>query len=109
MSPVSGSRVLLLDEPTASLDLGYQLEVAELIQTLNADGVTVVIATHDLNLAASICRDLVLLREGRILAAGPADDVITEDNIRALYGVEARVTAESPGGRTLVVPISRVR
>ncbi len=63
--------VLLLDEPTASLDLGYQLEVASLLSRLNRDrAVTMVLATHDLNLAAGLCDTLVLLRAGRVLAAG---------------------------------------
>jgi iron complex transport system ATP-binding protein len=57
-------KVLLLDEPTASLDLGYQLEIASLLKQLNRErGVTMVLATHDLNLAASVCDTLVLVRE----------------------------------------------
>ena len=63
--------VLLLDEPTASLDLGYQLEVAALLRRLNRDrGVTMVLATHDLNLAASLCDRLILMRDGRVVAQG---------------------------------------
>ena len=64
--------MLLLDEPTASLDLGYQLEIASLLtQRLNRErGVTMVLATHDLNLAASLCDTLVLMRDGRVLAQG---------------------------------------
>ena len=50
-----------------------------------------VISTHDLNLAAAICRELILLRDGRVLAAGPTDEVLTPDNVRALYDVEADV------------------
>ena len=58
--------VLLLDEPTASLDLGYQLEVASLLRRLSREhDVTMVMATHDLNLAASMCDTLALLRDGR--------------------------------------------
>ena len=64
--------LLLLDEPTASLDLGYQLEVSALLLRLNQDhGVTMAISTHDLNLAAAICRELILMRDGQVLAAGP--------------------------------------
>ena len=64
--------VLLLDEPTASLDLGYQLEVASLLVRLNRErGVTMVLATHDLNLAAAVCDSVLLLRDGRVLAQGP--------------------------------------
>ena len=70
--------VLLLDEPTSSLDLGAQLDIAQLLVDLNATrGVTVVVSTHDLALASGICRELVLLREGRVLAAGPTAAVLT--------------------------------
>lgn len=69
--------LLLLDEPTASLDLGYQLEVSSLLLRLNQDhGVTMAISTHDLNLAASICRELILMRDGKVLASGPTDTVL---------------------------------
>ena len=64
--------LLLLDEPTASLDLGHQLEVQRCCAALNRErGMTMVLSTHDLNLAAALCRQLVLLRDGRVLAAGP--------------------------------------
>ena len=104
----SGTRTLLLDEPTASLDLAYQLEIEELIRSLHAGGATVVLSTHDLNLAAAVCEELVLLRQGRVLASGPTPAVLTEDNVRALYGVAVRVTAQAAGGRALVIPLARV-
>jgi iron complex transport system ATP-binding protein len=104
----AGGRVLLLDEPTAALDLRYQLELATLLQDLQARfPITIVISTHDLNFAASVCRTLVLLESGRVIAAGPVDDVLTPANVRALYGVEADVTRHPATGRTLVVPIAR--
>lgn len=101
--------VLLLDEPTASLDLGYQLEVSSLLQTLNLErGVTMAVSTHDLNLAASICRDLILMRGGRVLAAGPTDEVLTPANVMALYDVEADVHVHEETGHIAVVPVRRV-
>jgi iron complex transport system ATP-binding protein len=105
----TGSHVLLLDEPTASLDLAYQLEIASLIRQLNASGIAILISTHDLALAASVCRDLVLLRDGRVLAAGPTRDVLTEDMVRSLYGVEAQVTHHPTTGHVLVIPVGRTR
>ena len=78
------ARLLLLDEPTASLDLGYQLEVSSLLKRLNRDhGVTMAISTHDLNLAASICRELILMRDGRVIATGPTNEVLTPENVQA--------------------------
>ena len=100
--------LLLLDEPTASLDLGYQLEIATLLGTLNRDrGVTLVLATHDLNLAASLCSDLVLLREGRILAQGRTVEVLTAAMVRRLYGVEADVGFHAGAGHLTVIPVRR--
>ena len=100
-----GSKVLLLDEPTASLDLAYQLEIASLIRKLNAMGIAILISTHDLTLAASVCRDLVLLREGRVLATGPTQDVLTESMVRSLYGVDAVVTRHPVTDHVLVIPV----
>jgi iron complex transport system ATP-binding protein len=102
--------VLLLDEPTASLDLGYQLEVAGLLQRLNRErGVTMVLATHDLNLAAGLCDTLVLMRGGRVLAHGPTRDVLTASSIADLYDVDADVRYHDAAGHLTIVPIRRVR
>ena len=101
-------RVLLLDEPTASLDLGYQLEIAATLRALNAErGTTMVVSTHDLNFAASVCGDLMLLREGRVVASGPTATVLTADNVRALYDVEVDVHLHAAAGHLTVVPITR--
>jgi iron complex transport system ATP-binding protein len=101
--------VLLLDEPTSSLDLGAQLEIAQLLAELNQRrGVTIVVSTHDLHLAAGICRQLVLLRAGRVVAYGPIAEVLTRDNLRALYGVDADVHVHAATGHLTVVPVRRV-
>jgi iron complex transport system ATP-binding protein len=100
--------ILLLDEPTAALDLRYQLEIALLLKELNANhDMTLVVSTHDLNLAASICHDVVLLREGRVLAHGPVAEVLTPDLVRALYDVDADVHFHQRAGHLTVVPIGR--
>jgi iron complex transport system ATP-binding protein len=108
-SAPSAPSVALLDEPTASLDLGYQLEISSLLRRLNQDhGVTMAISTHDLNLAASICRELILMRDGRVLAAGPTTDVLTPDNVKRLYDVEADVQVNDATGHMTVVPVRRI-
>jgi len=100
--------VLLLDEPTASLDLGYQFEIAALLARLNRDrGATMVVSTHDLNLAATLCSELVLLKNGRVIAHGRTDAVLTPANIRDLYGVIADVAAHPRAGHLTVVPLAR--
>ncbi len=101
--------VLLLDEPTASLDLGFQLEIAALLRRLNHErGVTMVVATHDLNFAASLCDHLVLLRRGTVLGHGSIADTLTPGAIRELYGVDAEVTHHDATGHLVVVPTRRV-
>jgi iron complex transport system ATP-binding protein len=100
--------VLLLDEPTASLDLGAQLDIAALLADLNATrGVTIVVSTHDLALASGVCRELVLIRHGRVLAAGPTADVLSAASVRALYDVDADVHRHDVTGHVVVVPLHR--
>jgi iron complex transport system ATP-binding protein len=100
--------LMLLDEPTTALDPGYQIEIATLLRRLNAErGVTMAVATHDLNLAAGLCRRLILLRSGRVLAAGPTDQVLTRESVRALYDVEADVHFHTGAGHLTVVPLHR--
>ena len=91
--------VLLLDEPTASLDPGHQLEIADLLSELNRTrGLGLVLSTHDLNLAASVCRDLVMLSEGSAIGAGPTGEVLTGANVERLYGIRADVRFHPRGG-----------
>ena len=102
--------LLLLDEPTASLDLSYQFEIAALLKRLNAErGTTLLLSTHDLNLAASLCHQVVLLKEGRVVAQGPTPHTLTADNIRRVYDVEAEVQFHAGAGHLTVVPLARAR
>lgn len=98
--------VLLLDEPTAALDLKYQLGVAGLLRSLHAaHDLAIVVSTHDLNFAAGLCRTLVMLKQGRVLAAGSVDEVLTPARIRELYDVEADVTRHALTGHLTVTPL----
>jgi len=107
LAQVSGAGALLLDEPTASLDLGYQLEVASLLRRLHGErGVAIVLSTHDLNLAATLCTTIVLMRDGTIVAAGRTADVLTRENVRRLYGVDADVIDHASGHR-VIIPLGR--
>ncbi len=100
------AEILLLDEPTASLDLGYQFDIAALLARLNRErALTIVVATHDLNFAASLCGSVVMLSEGRVTAAGPTDDTLTSMSIQALYGVVADVYPHHAAGHLTVVPL----
>ena len=102
--------VLLLDEPTASLDLGAQLDVASLLHGLHRErGATMVMATHDLNLAASICDRLVLMKSGRVLASGPTGDVLTGALVQELYDIDADVRFHEGAGHLTVTALKRAR
>jgi iron complex transport system ATP-binding protein len=98
--------ILLLDEPTASLDLAFQLEIRSILHELNANrGLTIVVSTHDLNLAGSLCRELILLDRGRVLAAGPTRSMLEPALIRTLYGVEVDITTNIRTGQLTIVPV----
>ncbi len=102
------SDILLLDEPTASLDLGYQLEIGALLTRLNRErGVTMVLSTHDLNFAAAVCSQLVLISGGRIIGDGRTGDVLDANAVRRLYGIDADVQLHPRAGHLTVVPIGR--
>ncbi|MEM9388712.1 MAG: ABC transporter ATP-binding protein [Pseudomonadota bacterium] len=95
--------VVLLDEPTASLDICHQLEVLEFMHALADSGRLVVAAIHDLALASRYCDRLVLLAEGTVRADGPAAAVLTEENLLRYFNLRARVSAAAPGERGLVL------
>ena len=85
-------KLLLLDEPTAHLDINHQMEILELVKGLNREqGITVIGAMHDLNLAALYFDRLVLLKEGRIFTNGTPSQVLTEENIGEVFGAWVQV------------------
>ena len=100
--------LLLLDEPTTFLDLAHQVEVLDLLSDLNQSrGTTVVMVLHDLNLAARYADHLVAMRQGSVVAAGAPGDVVTEDLVRRVFGLESRVVPDPVAGTPLVVPMAR--
>ncbi|GAA4986819.1 ABC transporter ATP-binding protein [Kineococcus glutinatus] len=100
--------LLLLDEPTTFLDVSHQVEVLDLLTDLNrARGTTIVMVLHDLNLAARYADHLVALAGGRLHAAGAPADVLTEDCVRTVFGLESRVITDPTCGKPLVLPLGR--
>jgi iron complex transport system ATP-binding protein len=96
--------VLLLDEPTTSLDIGHQQEVLELVDALRRDsGLTVLATMHDLSIAGEYAERLVLLADGAVAATGPPGAVLTEDLLAAHYRARVRVIDGEHG--PLVVPV----
>ncbi|NLN77584.1 MAG: ABC transporter ATP-binding protein [Armatimonadetes bacterium] len=96
--------VLLLDEPTSHLDISFQFEIMDLIKTLNRERkMTVLAVLHDLNLAGQYCDRLLMIGQGRVQADGSAEDVITSDNIRKVYGTEVWVRKHPTTSRPYVI------
>lgn len=96
--------LLLLDEPTASLDLSHQIKVMDLVRDLHSRRTgAVVIAMHDLTMAARYCTRLVMLRDGKVGFEGRPDEVLTEENIAEVYGAEVVVLRDPRVGGPVVV------
>jgi iron complex transport system ATP-binding protein len=97
------ARIVLLDEPTAALDIGHQQQALELLDALRAEsGLTLVAAMHDLTLAAQYADRMLLLDRGRVAADGLPADVVTEEAIARHYGAAIRIV--SVDGAIAVVP-----
>lgn len=100
------TEAILLDEPTTYLDLAHQLDVLRLVKRINKErNATVVMVLHDLNLAARYSDRLIAVGGGKIIADGPAWDVITPDVLKQAFNLDARVTADPETGTPMVVPI----
>jgi iron complex transport system ATP-binding protein len=102
--------ILLLDEPTTFLDVSHQVEVLDLLVDLNMTrGTTIVMVLHDLNLAARYADLLVAMREGRLYASGPPEEVLTAGTLRAVFGLDSRVVTDPISGKPMMLPIGRHR
>ncbi|WBB77802.1 ABC transporter ATP-binding protein [Micromonospora sp. WMMD882] len=100
--------VVLLDEPTTFLDLRYQVEILDLMRDLaDDDGVAVGVVLHDLNQAAAVADEVVLLHGGRVRATGVPRDVLTEDALTDTYGIRIEVTVDPVTGLLSTRPVGR--
>lgn len=97
--------ILLLDEPTTFLDITHQVELLDMVSSLNRErGRTVVMVLHDLNMACRYAQYLVAMRDGRIVTEGPPEDVMTETTVREVFDLDSVVIADPVRGTPLVVP-----
>ena len=97
--------LLLLDEPTAHLDIGHQVQIMHLLKKLNEEGLTIVAVLHDLNLASLYCKRLVLLDKGRLRKVGQPQEVLTEKIINEVYETSI-IVKKAPGtSLPLVFPV----
>ncbi len=90
MALAQDTDILILDEPTTYLDLTHQLEIMLLIQELNQiEGRTIIMALHDLNHAARFSDQLIALKNGQLQASGTVNEVMTRDNLRRIFNIDA--------------------
>lgn len=99
--------VLLLDEPTAHLDLSHALDVLDTGVRLTAAGRTVVTVLHDLNLAARYADKVIVVGDGQVVASGAPSEVLTAELVADVFGVAARIVPDPESGTPLVVPLAR--
>lgn len=104
MALAQGTNTLFLDEPTTYLDIRYQIEILKLVKKLNQEyGITIVMVLHDINQAITYSDRIIGLKDGQVLVEGAPEDVITEESIRELYGINLGVT--SIDGRKFVLAV----
>lgn len=96
--------LLLLDEPTTFLDIRHQVDLLALCTRLNKAGRTLVVVLHDLNLAFRHAGTVVMMRAGKVMARGPADEIVTEHAMRTVFDLDCRVMPDPESGRPMVIP-----
>lgn len=108
MTLAQDTDILLLDEPTTFLDLAHQIEVLDLLYELNQNQErTIVMVLHDLNQACRYADYLVTVKQGRIFTAGEPKQVMTEEMVQEVFGLECRIVADPLVGTPMCVPIGR--
>lgn len=105
MTVAQEPEILILDEPTTYLDVSYQVEVLELVRRLNRErGITIVMVLHDINLAARYSDLLAAVQSGTLFAALPPDEMVTEQNLRAVFEIESAVYRDPVHGCPYFIP-----
>ena len=93
MALCQGTKTLFLDEPTTYLDIRYQIEILQLVKKLNQKfGITIIMVLHDINQAIAYSDNVIGMKDGKVLVEGEPEEVITEESIKELYGIELGVT-----------------
>lgn len=104
MALAQDTKILFLDEPTTYLDIRYQLQILKLVRQLNEDyGITIIMVLHDINQSLYYSDEIVAMQNGKILAQGGAESVITADLIKQVYDVDLEI--KQIGGKPFVIPI----
>lgn len=104
MALAQDTKVLFLDEPTTYLDVRYQLQILKLIQKLNREyGITIVMVLHDINQSLYYSDEIVAMKDGRIIAHGLPEEIISKELVKEVYGVD--LTIQSVDGKPFVIPV----
>lgn len=104
MALAQDTKILFLDEPTTYLDVRYQLEILRLIKKLNREfGITVIMVLHDINQSLYYSDEIVAMRDGRIIASGLPEEIITTNLVRDVYDVDLNI--QTVDGRPFVIPV----
>lgn len=102
---VQEPKVLILDEPTSNLDVKYQMDVMRFLKAYAHDkGILVIMVCHDLNITAAYADRVILMHGGKVFSDGPSSDVLTEDNIKTVYDVDARVIEVEGSPHVVLIP-----
>lgn len=99
---VQRPKLMMVDEPSAHLDLKYKVQVMEMLRGLSRSGITVIMASHDLNLVMRYCDKVLMLSGGRIVAYGRPSDVVTEQSIKDVFNIDMKIINDS--GIAYVIP-----
>lgn len=97
--------LLLLDEPISQLDINHQIEILSVLQSLTHQGSTVICVIHDLNLASQYCDEIIMLDQGAVYATGAPHKVMTQENIRAVFGLDVMIRTHPTTGKLYLIPI----
>ncbi|KOC91064.1 ABC transporter ATP-binding protein [Winslowiella iniecta] len=96
--------IILLDEPTTWLDIAHQIELLELCRGMHQQGKTLVMVLHDINQALRYATHLIMMKEGKIVAQGAPQAVVTEDSMAQVFGLDCRIIDDPESGKPLIIP-----
>ncbi|HID92688.1 MAG TPA: ABC transporter ATP-binding protein [bacterium (Candidatus Stahlbacteria)] len=99
--------LLLLDEPTAHLDINHELEIFDLIKSLNREGLTLCVTSHDLNIAGTYAEKILLLSDGKIVKIGNPKEILTKELIEKVYHSQVIVEKNPATGTPLIIPVPK--
>ena len=109
MNVAQEPEILILDEPTTYLDIGYQVEVLELVRQLNRElGITILMVLHDLNLASRYSDLLYAIKDRSLYAQGTPDAVMTAENLQTIFGIEARILHDADNHCPFFIPLNSI-